>query len=89
MTFTVNAHLQLPDAASSLNVLHDWVRITCCLLCQAAWAAREKELQEESAALSKKLRLQSDLSHKADQAAQAKVIKPPASWPMSVKGLTT
>lgn len=40
---------------------------------QAAWAAREKELQDEQQAVSKKLRLQADLSHKADQAAQAKV----------------
>lgn len=40
---------------------------------QAAWSAREKELQEEHTALSTKLRLQADLSHKADQAAQAKV----------------
>lgn len=51
----------------------------CCTLLpllhcyQAAWAAREKELQEEHKALSTKLRLQADLSHKADQAAQAKV----------------
>jgi hypothetical protein len=44
-----------------------------CLVVQAAWSAREKELQEEHKALSTKLRLQADLSHKADQAAQAKV----------------
>lgn len=40
---------------------------------QAAWITREKELQEEVQALSKKLRLQADLAHKADSAAQAKV----------------
>jgi len=40
---------------------------------QAAWSTREKELQEEQQSLSKKLRLQADLAHKADTAAQAKV----------------
>lgn len=40
---------------------------------QAAWADRQKGLEEENEALSKKLRLQADLSHKADAAAQAKV----------------
>lgn len=44
-----------------------------CVMVQAAWSAREKELQEEHTVLSTKLRLQADLSHKADQAAQAKV----------------
>lgn len=43
---------------------------------QAAWAAREKELQDEQQTMHKKLRLQADLSHKADQAAQAKVSQP-------------
>jgi hypothetical protein len=51
-------------------MLRLWAVVVCF---QAAWAAREKELQDEQQAVSKKLRLQADLSHKADQAAQAKV----------------